>query len=78
MPRRVGRPRPHARRVCGGRGGAKRRRLVDHLERFGNPKPNGVVFIGPKGGRLRRSNFLKFWYRARGERSAYQNFIFTI
>jgi integrase len=40
--------------------------LVDHLERFADPKPNGVVFIGPKGGRLRQSNFRKFWYRARG------------
>ena len=40
--------------------------LVDHLERFADPKPNGLVFIGPKGGRLRRSNFRKFWYRARG------------
>jgi integrase len=39
--------------------------LVDHLERFADPKPNGLVFIGPKGGRLRRSNFRKFWYRAR-------------
>jgi integrase len=40
--------------------------LADHLERFADPKPNGLVFIGPKGGRLRRSNFRKFWYRARG------------
>jgi hypothetical protein len=34
--------------------------LADHLERFADPKPNGLVFIGPKGGRLRRSNFRKF------------------
>jgi len=26
----------------------------------------GLVFVGPKGGRLRRSNFRKFWNRARG------------
>jgi integrase len=39
--------------------------LADHLERFAAPKPNGLVFIGPKGGRLRRSNFRKFWYQAR-------------
>ena len=39
--------------------------LADHLERFADPRPNGLVFIGPKGGRLRRSNFRKFWYRAR-------------
>lgn len=29
-------------------------------------QPNGLVFIGPKGGRLRRSNFRKFWHQARG------------
>jgi integrase len=40
--------------------------LADHLERFADPKPNGLVFIGPKGGRLRRSNFRRFWERARG------------
>lgn len=40
--------------------------LVDHLERFADPQPNGLVFIGPKGGRLRRSNFCKFWHHARG------------
>jgi integrase len=39
--------------------------LADHLERFADPKPNGLVFIGPKGGRLRRSNFRKFWEHAR-------------
>lgn len=39
--------------------------LADHLERFAEPKPNGLVFIGPKGGRLRRSNFRKLWHRAR-------------
>ncbi len=40
--------------------------LRDHLERFADPDPRGLVFIGPKGGRLRRSNFRKFWHRARG------------
>jgi integrase len=40
--------------------------LADHLERFVDPEPNGLVFIGPKGGRLRRSNFREIWYRARG------------
>jgi integrase len=39
--------------------------LADHLERFAAPGPAGLVFIGPKGGRLRRSNFRKFWHRAR-------------
>jgi integrase len=40
--------------------------LADHLERFAAPGPNGLVFIGPKGGRLRRSNFRETWERARG------------
>src|ERR1700733_5100480 len=40
--------------------------LAEHLEYFADPKPNGFVFIGPKGGRLRRSNFREIWYRARG------------
>jgi integrase len=40
--------------------------LADHLERFAEASPNGLVFIGPKGGRLRRSNFRDVWYRARG------------
>ena len=40
--------------------------LRDHMERFADPNPRGLVFIGPKGGRLRRSNFRKFWHRARG------------
>ena len=37
----------------------------DPLERFAHPGPKGLVFVGPKGGRLRRSNFRKFWHRAR-------------
>src|SRR5262249_38163433 len=36
-----------------------------HLERFADPDPKGLVFVGPKGGQLRRSNFRKFWHRAR-------------
>jgi len=39
--------------------------LADHLDRFAAPGPNGLVFIGPKGGRLRRSNFRETWERAR-------------
>jgi integrase len=35
--------------------------LADHLERFAEASPNGFVFIGPKGGRLRRSNFRDVW-----------------
>jgi hypothetical protein len=34
-------------------------------QRFAAPGPGGLVFIGPKGGRLRRSNFRKFWHRTR-------------
>ena len=40
--------------------------LADHLERFGERGPDGLVFVGPKGGRLRRQNFGKFWDPARG------------
>jgi integrase len=40
--------------------------LADHLERFAKAEPDGFVFVGPKGGRLRRSNFRDVWYRARG------------
>jgi integrase len=36
-----------------------------HLERFAEPGRRGVVFVGPKGGRLRRSNFRKIWNKAR-------------
>ena len=40
--------------------------LAEHLEYFADPKPNGFVFIGPRGGRLQRSNFREIWDRARG------------
>jgi hypothetical protein len=36
-----------------------------HLERFAEPGERGHVFIGPKGGRLRRSNFRDIWIKAR-------------
>jgi integrase len=36
-----------------------------HLERFAEDGSRGVVFVGPKGGRLRRSNFRKIWNQAR-------------
>ena len=37
-----------------------------HLERFAEPGERGFVFAGPKGGRLRRSNFHKsVWPKAR-------------
>ncbi len=36
-----------------------------HVERFAQAGADGLVFIGPKGGRLRRSNFRPFWTKAR-------------
>jgi Phage integrase family len=38
-----------------------------HLERFVEPGPDSLVFVGPKGGRLRRSNFRNIWINARNE-----------
>jgi integrase len=38
-----------------------------HLEQFAEPGENGLVFIGPKGGRLRRSTFRRTWTKARTE-----------
>jgi integrase len=35
-----------------------------HLERFSQPGRQGLVFVGPKGGRLRRSNFRPIWRSA--------------
>ena len=37
-----------------------------HLECFAQgEKDGGLVFVGPLGGRLRRSNFRRLWYKAR-------------
>jgi integrase len=37
-----------------------------HLDRFAEPGERGFVFLGPKGGKLRRSNFHKSaWTKAR-------------
>ena len=36
-----------------------------HLERFAEPGERGFVFVGPKGGQLRRSNFHRTWNKAR-------------
>jgi integrase len=38
--------------------------LRDHLDRFSEAGPDGLVFIGPNGGRLRRRNFLRLWTKA--------------
>ena len=39
--------------------------LRRHLERFVEPGADSLVFVGPKGGRLRRSNFRDIWIIAR-------------
>jgi integrase len=36
----------------------------DHLTRYAEPGRRGLVFVGPKGGRLRRSNFNLIWPKA--------------
>jgi integrase len=38
-----------------------------HLDRFVDSPSDSLVFIGPKGGRLRRQNFRGIWIRARDE-----------
>ena len=35
-----------------------------HLERFAEPGELGLVFVGPQGARLRRSNFGRIWVKA--------------
>jgi integrase len=37
-----------------------------HLECFAQAGGDGLVFVEPKGGRLRRSNLRKVWHQARG------------
>ena len=38
-----------------------------HLDRFVGQEPDSLVFVGPKGGRLRRSNFRDIWIKSRDE-----------
>lgn len=38
--------------------------LRDHLGQFSEAGQDGLVFVGPKGGRLRRRNFLRQWTKA--------------
>ena len=38
-----------------------------HLERFAEPGERGLVFVGPQGARLRRSNFGRIWVKARAK-----------
>jgi integrase len=41
-----------------------------HLERFAEPGERGLVFVGPKGAPLRRSNFRPIWNTARNKAGA--------
>jgi integrase len=38
--------------------------LRRHLDRFAQPGPRGLVFVGPKGAPLRRTNFRPIWVKA--------------
>jgi integrase len=38
--------------------------LRDHLDRFSETGADGLVFIGPRGGPLRRRNFQRLWTKA--------------
>jgi integrase len=38
--------------------------LRAHVEWFAEPGPDGLIFVGPLGGRLRRHNFRKQWIAA--------------
>jgi hypothetical protein len=37
-----------------------------HLDPFVAGASNSLVFVGPKGGRLRRQNFRDIWIKSRG------------
>ncbi len=39
--------------------------LRKHLAQFTGPEPDALVFVGPKGGALRRGSFYTAWERAR-------------
>lgn len=39
--------------------------LREHIERYAEPGAHGLVFIGPKGALLRRTNFRPIWVKAR-------------
>lgn len=39
--------------------------LREHVARYAEPGADGLVFVGPQGGRLRRHNFRRLWVKAR-------------
>jgi hypothetical protein len=46
----------------------RRRCRLDHLDRYAQPGPDGLVFTGPRGALLRRSNFRRrVWLPALGK-----------
>jgi len=59
--------------------GALVAQLADHLADFVSPEPTALVFTGPKGAPIRRSNFNLWWAGLRLSRpSVRQDFTFTI
>jgi hypothetical protein len=44
-----------------------------HMERFAEPGDDGLVFVGPLGGRLRRSNFWDIWLVAIAEAGPFRS-----
>jgi integrase len=55
--------------------------LRHHLNTFAAPGPDGLVFVGVKGGQLRRSNFSKPWrghWPRPGSRLRFTSMIFAI
>jgi len=38
--------------------------LQEHLDRYAEPGTRGLVFVGPKGGKLRRQNLRPIWLTA--------------
>ncbi|WP_113699679.1 tyrosine-type recombinase/integrase [Nonomuraea lactucae] len=41
--------------------------LHKHVQTYAEPTPDGLVFVGPKGGMLRRSGFSRTWNKIRTE-----------
>ncbi|MGW5416834.1 tyrosine-type recombinase/integrase [Actinomadura geliboluensis] len=41
--------------------------LQAHLDEFAEDGPNGRVFVGPRGGPLRRSGFRRIWNKVRAD-----------